>query len=243
MGFSTYIQTVNRGLRRTGQSVWSDNTAFNNNDGQEIQVQGKDIVDEVNRRFLRLSRGRFLRRTHTVSATSSSNAYDGPSGTTAERYVEGSWRITAPTDKAFGPLEYMSEQDWNMLYPAGETVKGIPQKWILLTRTATDKDQIAFSPPADDDYTIKFEYYLGPYVLSQATDTLIWPEHVEDLLWKATQYELEAVLAEGKSLEVASKVDEIFSEIEQLTREPTDALSVVDLGIEISPFGGYTRDF
>lgn len=239
MGFSTYRTTVNRGLRRTGQELWSDDTTFNNNDGSEIKVQAKDIVDEVNRRFLRLSRNRFLRRTFTITTVDGDNAYDGPTGATAERFQEGTWRITAPAASAKQPLLYKPYDEWTTEYPAGETTEGTPNYWILLPRTSSDKDEIAFSPPPDAAYTIKFEYYLGPYALVNATDLLVWPEHTEDLLWKATQYEIEAVLAEGKSMEVASKVDELFSEIEQLCKEPTDALSIVDLGIEIDCYTGY----
>lgn len=238
MGFSTFRATVDRCLRRTGQAIWVGDTEFNANNGEEIQVQAKDIVDEVNRRFLRLSRGRFLRREGTITTNSSVNKYDGVADANAERYKEGSWRITAPAASAFGPITYKDFIEWTTENPNGEA-KGTPREWFLYTRTSTDKDEIGFSPPPDGVYTIKYDYYLGPQVLSQASDTLLWPNNVEDLLWTAARYEIEAVLAEGKSMEIAGRIDELFSEVAKLTREPTDAPSVVDLGLEISPFGGF----
>lgn len=224
---STYLATVNRILEHAGQTPFADATAFNSGTPEKIQLQAKRFVDRVNRMLLRKTRPRFSRREFTISATSASNAYSLDATTAPEYLIEHSWYIA--TTGYGARLEHKDYDYWKDEYPESETTQGIPTHWIMLPFNGT-ADRVAFSPPASTNLSIKYSGYLIPVVLSAATDVIVWPVELEDIIWDYGWQYVETVLAEGKAQDVQALMSNLYEEIAQFTRGPSEATPTLKMG-------------
>lgn len=234
MANSTYRSIVNRILQQAGQAtIDSDNTFNDNTLLDKAQVQAKVFTDLINRRMVSSLRARFLRRQFTITTSSSSNSSSVDSTVAPEKIISGSMFITT-SGYGRGPLEYLPYDTWLSWFPEGETVKGIPKYWLLLPPDGTNTDHIAFSPPPNGTYSIKYEAYLKPVALSAASDTIAWPVEHEHVLIVAGQTFLEMALSEGKMQDIGQFMEPFISEMKQLTLGPDDETPKVDIGMRFN---------
>ena len=237
---STYFATVNTILQLAGQAPIPDVGTFATTASLEkCQIQAKLFVDKANRKLVRHNRTRFTCRKYTLTTSSASNSYSLTAGATSapnvrvENMVEHSMFNTT-SGQGYGPLKFIPRYKQLQVFPDGETVKGKPIRWYDLPPQDDGVERIAFSPPPDATYTIIFDYYEDPVVLSGPTDVIQWPTVWEDVLWDYGQMYLEMALSEGKQKDLASLMVNLETEIRQLTMGATDQPPCAELGINIT---------
>lgn len=239
MANSTYRATVNKILVLAGQAEISTDNAFNSDSGLgKPELQAKRFVDKVNRRLTRKARPRFNAREYTITTADGTNAYNLDTAISPEQLIQDSWYIsTSGYGRTLTNLPYL---DWRRRYPEGETTEGVPERWILLPFNGTN-ERVAFSPVPNGTYAVKHMAYQDPVALSSASDVIVWPPALEDLIWDYGWMYLELVLAEGKTAEVEALMDNLYDEIKQFTEGPEEEVKKLDLGISINPLGSVRR--
>lgn len=239
MANSTYINTVNRVLKHSGQQPIADNTTFNDDTLlTKVQLQAKLFVDRANRRLIRTNRKRLSLRKYTMSLSSGTNSYALNAGTTIENLKQGSWFITTA---GYGrQLEYIPYDTWLTWYPEGESTEGIPEYWFDLPPDGTG-DKVGFSPPPSASLTVQYEGYQDVSPLTSATDTIEFTSQNEDILWDFAAFYLETQLAEGKAIDIAPFLDGLFSELRQLTLGARDKPPAVKLGMKLRGVQRWSR--
>lgn len=237
MANSTYINVVNRILQQAGQVAIPDNTTFNTNSSLEkIQLQAKLFVDTAYRRMIRKNRTRFTKRKYTLTTSNGVNSYALTGGATSQpnvtiEQIEEDSMFNTTVPYAFGPMKHLKYEKWMSIFPQGETTKAAPIRWIDLPPQDDGVERIAFSPVPNAAYTIVFNYFEDPVVLANATDVIQIPAKFEDILWHYGQTYVEIMLAEGKAGDFASLLQEMDSEIRQLTAGSIEDPPAVDIGI------------
>lgn len=241
MANSTYLDTVNRVLKRAGQKTIADANTFNGVSGTltKAQVQAQVYVDEANRMCALEMPGHFLKRKATISTTATlsdnNTGFALNSATSLENLIEDSWFITTT---GYGrELKPMSYEDWVRLDPDGHTLQSIPSHYIPWVPSGSGvADRVHFYPAPNAVFTVQYEYYLDPAVLSAATDEIVWPKKFEHLLWTTAGVFLEIVLAEGKAGDFGQFLLPALTTVRQHSQGLSQLTPSVDLGIKMKPF-------
>lgn len=244
MANSTAYAVTNRILEFCSEQTISSTSDFTNETNlTRNQLMAKRFVDKVNRRLGRTSRLRQQRRKTTLSLTNASNSYSLPAGVLLEDLVEDSMRcITA--GKAYGPLKYITYHQWMDIFPGGETGQGLPQFFFDYPPDGTGVDKLGFSPPANQNLTMQYEYIKVPGAITAHTDEIFLDARFEDILWDYGQRWMEVVMSQGKSPEYAAVVDGLIDELRQWDYGSIEKQPGIDLGFKLcgtlrKNIGGY----
>lgn len=231
---ATWRGEVNKALILSGQATIADNTVFDNETIDKIQLQAKYAYQRAYMRMWREGRWRFNEREFSVSAVDGTSDYNVDTTTAPEYFVEGSFRITSPTASAASPLQYVRYQDYVNTFPQGNgTTEGAPAYWVLLPPDGTGTDKIRFYPTPNASYTVKYRAYLQPTELSAGNSTVAFPTAMQDILIEFCQVYLESLLGEGKQGDFNVLFQEALSAAKAIYRGPVDEKSRLNLNMQI----------
>lgn len=233
MANSTAYAVTNRILEFAGDQTISSTSDFTNETNlSRTQLMAKRFVDKVNRRLGRTSRLRQQRRKATLSLTSSGNSYALPSGVFVEDIVARSVRCIT-SNKGYGPLAYMTYDEFMNKFPNGQTVQGLPQYYFDYPPDGTGTDYLGFSPAADQNLSMQYEYFLVPGTISAHTDLVFLNPRFEDVLWDYGSRWLELVLSQGKTAEYAAVVNDLIEELRQWDYGSDERQMGIDMGFKL----------
>lgn len=233
MANSTAFAVTNRILEFAGEQTISSTSDFTNETNLlKTQLMAKRFVDKVNRRLGRTSRLRQQRRKATLSIDDSTNSWALPSGVFVEDLVQGSLRCIT-TDKGYGPLGYLTYDEYMDRFPNGETTQGLPMRFFDYPPDGTGTDHLGFSPPANQDLDIQYEYFAVPGAITSHSDVIFINSRFEDVLWDYGMRWMELVLSQGKAAEYAAVVDGLIEELRQWDYGSAEKQVGIDLGFKI----------
>lgn len=232
---STFFQATNTCLRRHGQKEIVDASTFNTQGSlTKTQSQCKHFIMEANAWLALDVRPEFLRRRGTITTTSSSN--DNTTGytlaCTPSSLIPHTWFNT--TSGKGEPLTEKKFTDWVAEDPDGHTATGRPKHWIVIPQSALGAtDRVSFQPIPDAAYTIRYEYWHEPAMLSVASDEIVWTPRIEPILWESAGAFLEVILAEGKAAEMSQFLIPHLTKIRQITGASDELPPHVIMGMNI----------
>lgn len=217
---STFYTMVNRLLTLLGERVYSSTSDFDSTDlslHEKVQIQAKDWFGLYHQMAMTTPRARFLLRDYTFNTASADNSYDLSAATNYERILEDSMFITT-TGSEYGPMQQLDLWEYRRRYPANDESEGQPVTYYHLLRTAAvGPDAIAFSPPPDGIYAIRYSAFLKPYRLKLAADQICVDEEWDHIFLLGTAVFVEIMKAEGKAPDFASFSERLSTEFEQHT--------------------------
>ncbi len=231
---ATWQGEVDNALILSGQAKTGTASDFNSDVMDKIQVQAKYAYRRAYLRIWREGRFRFLERQYTISAVANTSDYSVNSATIPELFVEDSFCISAPTASVKPRLYFMSYQDYQDGFPAGNgTGRSSPDYWVVLPPDGSGTDKIRLYPTPNDSYTVSYRAYLKPVTPTAATDTIVFPDDVKDILQEFAQVYIESLLSEGKAGDFASLLETALTAVKAIYRGPVEDKSRLNLRMRI----------
>jgi hypothetical protein len=138
------------------------------------------------------------------------------------------------------PLYNIPYREFRLIYPDFTSITlGPPQNWIIMPKTLVaggvgiQQDYVMFYPIPDKIYTIVYQSGLKAVPLALDTDSILFDQDNEDVLWDWAGAYLEEALGEGRGQMAAAYAEKAVSEYLFRMSGPEEEKRAIRTGMSI----------